>query len=75
MIDEAEEGKASARLIQVVIEYGVQPPHGFRSMEWADLRSWNGDANAPEFIQFATGIVYLVARNKIDAIQRRIRLK
>jgi len=70
VIDEAEEAKTEKMLIQVLID-NVQPPHGFRSIEWADLTSWNGNPNAPEFIQLATGIILRVNLNKLEALQGR----
>ena len=71
VIDEAQDGKNRAVLVQALIE-DVQPPHGFRGIHWADLRRWTGDAHAREFAHLTNGIskfapVFRPAKNRPTA--------
>src|SRR3954453_2198533 len=55
VIDEAEDGKNRGVLIQALTD-GVQPPHGFRGIQWADLSSWSGSVQAEQFAHLLEGI-------------------
>ena len=60
VIDEAEEGRQRGVLVQALIE-DVQPPHGFRGLQWANLSNWDGDFRAPSFARLHAGIAHRVA--------------
>ena len=48
VLDEAEQGRASGRLIPLKIG-DVHPPLGFRQLHFIDMEGWRGDRRAPEF--------------------------
>jgi len=59
VIDEADEGKTRNVLVQGIFD-SVQPPHGFRGRQWADLSKWQGDVSASTFQQLADGVAQFV---------------
>ena len=59
VIEEASEGEERGILVPVLIEK-VRPPLGFRSMQAADLISWQGDTNAPAFRRLCSDIEALI---------------
>src|SRR5688500_8518257 len=44
VIDEAEDGKGRRVLVQAILD-DVQPPHGFRGIQCADLTTWKDDVD------------------------------
>jgi hypothetical protein len=62
--DEAEDGKSRNMLVQAVLQ-PVQPPHGFRGHQWADLTSWDRDPEAAAFRRLALGV-----RRSLSAARR-----
>ena len=59
VIEEASEGEERGILVPVLIEK-VRPPLGFRSIQAADLISWQGDTNAPAFRRLCSDIEALI---------------
>src|SRR5215217_2868386 len=57
--EEAAEGRKRRVLIPVRIE-DVEPPLGFRAIQAADLRGWDGAPTAPEFRRLAGDIATLL---------------
>jgi formylglycine-generating enzyme required for sulfatase activity len=63
VIEEASEGEERGILVPVLIEK-VRPPLGFRSIQAADLITWQGDTTAPTFLRLRTDITALIAYRK-----------
>ena len=59
VIEEATEGMKRRVLVPVLIE-NVQPPLGFRSIQAADLVSWQGETTAPAFQRLSPDIEALI---------------
>ena len=59
MIEEASEGEERGILVPVLIEK-ARPPLGFRSIQTADLTSWQGETNAPAFLRLCSDIESLL---------------
>jgi formylglycine-generating enzyme len=59
VIEEAAEGEERGILVPVLIER-VRPPLGFRSIQAADLVSWQRDTSAPAFRRLCSDIEYLI---------------
>ncbi|MBI1393967.1 MAG: SUMF1/EgtB/PvdO family nonheme iron enzyme [Alphaproteobacteria bacterium] len=58
--EEADDGMQSGRLIPVMID-PIELPRGFKRVQTADLTSWRGDRNAPEWRRVVDEIRRLVA--------------
>ncbi len=58
--DEAEEARVLNRLVPVLKD-PVQPPHGFRQIQTADLSSWRGKRDHPEYVLVLEGLQALAA--------------
>ena len=56
VIDEAEEAKHRGVLVPALLD-AVRPPHGFRSIQAADLSEWRKDRNSPD----ATALLAAIA--------------
>ena len=63
VIDEAEDGKRRGILVQVLLD-NVEPPHGFRQINWGNLSKWTDSLAAPEFVEVCAGISRLVVPKK-----------
>jgi formylglycine-generating enzyme required for sulfatase activity len=55
VIEEASEGEERGILVPVLIEK-ARPPLGFRSIQAADLTSWQGETNAPAFLRLCSDV-------------------
>ena len=55
MIEEASDGEERGILVPVLIEK-ARPPLGFRSIQTADLISWQGETNAPAFLRLCSDV-------------------
>ena len=55
VIEEASEGEERGILVPVLIEK-ARPPLGFRSIQTADLTSWQGETNAPAFLRLCSDV-------------------
>src|SRR4051794_13785894 len=55
VIDEAQDGQDRGVLVQALLD-AVQPPHGFRGIQWVDLADWSGDTQAEEVVKMSEGI-------------------
>ena len=60
--EEARMGKEKAKLIPVLLD-GSQPPFGFGEVQAADLSTWRGEPNHPQWRTFANA-VYTAARGE-----------
>jgi uncharacterized membrane protein YhaH (DUF805 family) len=58
--EEARMGRDKSKLIPAVID-GSPPPLGFGEVQAADLTSWRGESNTPQWTRFANA-VFTVAR-------------
>lgn len=54
--NEASDAVGKKALIPAIIEDEVKIPFEFRRIQAADLSRWQGDASAPEFVQFCDAI-------------------
>jgi len=61
VLEEAGEAEERGVLVPALIEY-VRPPLGFRSIQAADLITWNGDTAAPEFHRLCADIEALIGQ-------------
>jgi hypothetical protein len=68
VIDEAQDGKRRGVLVQALIEE-VEPPYGFRQIQWADLTSWTGDVAAPTFKVLRDGIGRFLSPTASEILQ------
>jgi formylglycine-generating enzyme required for sulfatase activity len=59
VIEEATEGRKRRVLVPILIE-NIQPPLGLRSIQAADLISWQRDTNAPAFRRLCSDIERLI---------------
>src|ERR1017187_9479323 len=65
VIDEAEEGRRRGVLVQAIVD-DIEPPYGFRGIQWANLVEFAGDTESPRMTDLMTGIQRHVS--PIDAI-------
>jgi hypothetical protein len=63
VIEEAETGRARGALCPVLIET-VKQPLGFRSIQAADLSTWEGDKSAASFKSLREALVQLRGRRR-----------
>jgi TIR domain len=63
--EEAAEGRRRRVLIPVRIE-DVEPPLGFRAIQAADLRNWDGTPTSPEFQRLVGDIATLLGRPVVE---------
>src|SRR5215203_5636762 len=66
--DEATEG-LDGRLVPALIEH-VKQPLGFRQLQAADLRNWNGEGDHVEFDWFVDSIATIVADTSVETSQQ-----
>ena len=62
--DEAEDGKRRGILVQAILD-DVEPPLGFRGIQWADLTSWSGGTEHRGLADLLNGIARHVQRPSI----------
>lgn len=72
--DEAEEARVLNRLIPVLKD-AVQPPHGFRQIQTADLSDWRGKADHAEFVLILEGVQALAKAKGGEAPIRKPKKK
>lgn len=74
VLDEAETGRQRGILIPIVIEEGIEPPLGFRSLQAADLSKWDGSETDEVFrslISDITEILGPAAAEEAARLQQR----
>ena len=72
VIDEAEDGKQRGVLVQAIID-PVQPPHGFRQIQYANLVGWKGLADDEGFRNLLGGVDQKAPRKGIAAPVRTVK--
>jgi len=60
VLDEAETGRQRGILIPIVIEEGIEPPLGFRSLQAADLSKWDGSETDEVFRSLISDITEIL---------------
>ena len=60
VLEEADEGVKRNILVPVLIEK-VEPPLGFKSIQWADLSNWDGTTETTAFQKLVTDIGLILA--------------
>jgi hypothetical protein len=73
VLEEAEDALGRGVLLPVLIEDGVQPPIGFRSIQAGNLANWDGTELAPVFQKLITDITRLIGPGAGSATKGRAR--
>jgi hypothetical protein len=71
VIDEAEEAKHRGVLVPVLLD-AVRPPHGFRSIQAADLSEWRKDQNSPDAAALLAAIAVVLDHEDRTAEDARV---
>jgi hypothetical protein len=61
VLAEADSGRNQAKLVPVLLD-DIEPPLGFRTIQAADLRNWDGSPSHPAFVSLIEAVHYVTRR-------------